>query len=131
MDPVTILTAFIPVIQKGLSAIINKKLGDRDGAKPATIEETVKLGELEIRKLEALASIDSVSGTSKWVSDVRGIQRPVAVALILLTYVTCVLNPNTVQATMDLAANLASSAMFYLFGDRTLMYISTRKGVQK
>lgn len=131
MDPVTILTAFIPVIQKGISAIISRKLGNKDGAKPATVEDTVKLGELEIRKLEALASLDSVSGTSQWVSDVRGIQRPVAVALILLTYVTCVLNPSTVQETMDLAANLASSAMFYLFGDRTLMYLNARKGVQK
>lgn len=131
MDPVTILTAFIPVIQKGLSAVISKALGSDKGAKPATIEDTVKLGELEIRKLEALSAIDAVSGTSQWVSDVRGIQRPAAVAIILLTYTVCVLNPNVLQETLDLVANLASSAMFYLFGDRTLMYLNARKGVSK
>jgi hypothetical protein len=131
MDPVTILTAFIPVIQKGASALISKALGRDGGPKPATVEDAAKLGELEIRKLEALSALDAVVNTSQWVADVRGIQRPVAVAVILLTYTACVMDSDVAQGTLDLVANLASSAMFYLFGDRTLMYLTSSKGVSK
>jgi hypothetical protein len=130
MDPVTILTAFIPILQQGAAAVIRKVTGS-DGTKPATVEEVVKLGELEIRKLEAIAAIDSAAGAAPWVANVRGIQRPLAVGLILLTYVVCVGTPGVAQETLNLVANLASSAMFYLFGDRTLMYINSPKGAPK
>jgi hypothetical protein len=127
MDPITILTAFIPVLTQGARGLINKWTGGA-GAKPATVEEAVKLGDLDIRRLEALAKLDEASGTSQWVSNVRGIQRPVAVGLVLLTYVIVVGTPGSTQAVLDMVANLASSAMFYLFGDRTLMALN---GVKK
>jgi|CXWL01.1.fsa_nt_gi hypothetical protein len=126
MDPITILTAFIPVLSQGLRGLVNKWTGGA-GAKPATVDEAIKLGDLDIRRLEALAKLDEASGTSQWVANVRGIQRPVAVALVLLTYVIVVGTPSSSMATMDMVANLASSAMFYLFGDRTLMAINGTK----
>jgi hypothetical protein len=130
MDPVTILTAFIPILQQGAAAVIRKVTGS-DGSKPATVEEVVKLGDLEIRKLEAIAAIDAGAGTAQWVANVRGIQRPLAVGLILLTYVIVIGTPGAEPETLNLVANLASSAMFYLFGDRTLMYINGPKGAPK
>lgn len=131
MDPATILTAFIPILQNGAKALI-KKIGGKDAAvsevKPQTVEDAIKLGELDIKRLEAIASMDSVSGAAQWVANVRGIQRPVAVGVVLLTYAWCVLDTTVVQSTLDMVSNLASSAMFYLFGDRTLMYLNGRKG---
>lgn len=131
MDPATILTAFIPILQSGAKALI-KKIGGKDTSfpevQPQTIEDAIKLGELDIKRLEALASMDSVSGAAQWVANVRGIQRPVAVGVVLLTYAWCVLDTAVAQSTLDMVANLASSAMFYVFGDRTLMYLNGRKG---
>ena len=131
MDPVTILTAFIPLLQSGAKALI-KKISGKDSAAadvvPQTVDDAIKLGELDIRRLESIASLDSVSGASTWVSNVRGIQRPAAVLVVLTTYAACVFNPDIAQSTLDMVANLASSAMFYLFGDRTLMYLNGRKG---
>lgn len=126
MDPITILTAFIPVLTQGLRGAINKWTGGA-GAKPATVDEAIKLGDMDIRRLEAIAKLDESSGAAQWVSNVRGIQRPAAVVLVLLAYIIVLGTPGSSHEALVLVSNLASSAMFYLFGDRTLMALNGMK----
>jgi hypothetical protein len=123
MDPITILAAFLPVIADGAKRLINNWTG---GPKPTSVEEVMKLGDLEIRKLEALASIDNAEGASQWVVNARAMQRPVAVLLITIAWFVVVAG-NYPPAVIDLVSNLASSVVFYLFGDRTYMYLKRGK----
>jgi hypothetical protein len=124
MDPLTILTAFIPVIQHGAKAAINKLSGGA-GTKPATVEEAVKLAEIDIRRMEAIAKLDAVEGVAQWVANIRGLQRPVAVVVVLLSYIVT-FSPEVPAAIHESVTQLAGAVIFYLFGDRSFMYM--RKG---
>jgi hypothetical protein len=126
MDPITILTAFIPVIQHGIKAAINK-FTDGAGVKPATVDDAVKLADIDIRRLEAIARLDEVQGASQWVQNIRGLQRPIAVGIVLLMYVAT-LSPQVPEDVHTNIANLATAVIFYLFGDRTYLYIKKGSG---
>ena len=60
-----------------------------------------------------------------WVNDVRAMQRPVAVVLVVTAWIYTVVATVTPE-TATMVANLASSVVFYLFGDRT--YMGLKKG---
>lgn len=121
MDPVTILSAFIPVVAEAGKAAVNRFLGqNKEEFKPANVEQAIKLQEIEIKKLETLYNMGSGGETYKWVEAVRKLQRPVVVVAVLglWGYVHTAGIGDT--ATVD---NMASAVGFYLFGDRTMFYI--------
>lgn len=122
MDPFTILAALLPVAQDGIRAMVNKFTGGA-GAKPANVDEAIKMIDAETKRLEAIAKIDTPAGNvSSWVNNVRALMRPVSAGIILLAYfATFLFATNAGLATN--AANLAASVVFYLFGDRTVMHI--------
>ena len=124
MDPLTILTAFIPALTDGVRGLINKWTGGA-GAKPANVEEAVKLVDADIRRLEALAKLDSVGNTAQWVNNIRALMRPtVGLVIILARATTLYYDAPADLSTM--AANLAASVVFYLFGDRTYMHFKRK-----
>ena len=125
MDPLTILSAFIPAVSDGIRGLINKWTGGA-GAQPANVEEAVKLIDADIRRLEALGKMDSVGNTSQWVNNTRALMRPSVGALIVVFWGSTLYIQMDGSLT-DIAANLASSVVFYLFGDRTYMHFK-RKG---
>lgn len=128
MDPITLLTAFMPMITDGARGLINKFTGGA-GAKPANVEEAIQMVDADIRKLQAIAELDKVQGNvSQWVSNVRAMQRPVFVALIMVSWLIMLfihgdINPDEV---IRITSNLASSASFYILGDRTYMYFKNK-----
>lgn len=124
MDPLTILSAFIPAVSDGIRGLINKWTGGA-GAKPANVEEAVKLIDADIRRLETLAKLDSVGNTSQWVNNFRALMRPSVGALIVVFWGST-LYIQMDGALVDIAANLASSVVFYLFGDRTYMHFKRK-----
>jgi len=126
VDPITILTALLPAATDGVRALINKFTGGA-GAKPMNVDEAVKLSEAEtasknadVERLKALHEIDQVENVSPWVNNIRALQRPLAVLVILCTWVASCYIVMPVELANGIA-NMASSVVFYLFGERGYM----------
>ena len=119
MEPITILTSLIPFLQDAGKAAVRKFLGS---AKPATAEEAIKLAEADNRRLETLAKLDTVGNVAQWVSNVRALQRP-TIGLVLMSIYAYTLVSEVDTAIASTVANLTASYIFYLFGERSLLYI--------
>lgn len=122
MDPIsaaTVLTAFIPALSDGVKALFHKFTDT--GPQPQNVDDAIKLMQAETAKVQALAALDSVTGTvHTWVNDVRAMQRPVAVVAALVGFM--LFNDSAMWG------NMASSAIFYLFGDRSYAYLKQKGG---
>jgi hypothetical protein len=79
-----------------------------------------------------LQTLDAPAGNiSVWVANIRALQRPAAVALVLAAFLVCVnlaargepLPPNL----LDSVTQYAQMVTFYLFGDRSYSYLKTGK----
>lgn len=122
----TVLPALLPALvdwgKMGLSKLFGTNTAD-----PKSFEDWQKQEELGIRKLQALAQIDAPGqNLSKWIVDLRGSLRYLAVAAILGVYLITVLFPG-IRVTPENQTGLnqlAGSAFFFLFGDR--MYIGMK-----
>jgi len=125
MEPITLLTAFMPMITDVVRAGVNRLTGGA-GAQPANVTEAIQLMEADVKRMQAMAELDKVENTSQWVNDVRAMQRPVAVLLVLLVWFGVVFTPDVGEEIFNLVANLASAAVFYLLGDRTYMYFKKK-----
>lgn len=125
MDPLTIGAALLPIAQDGIRAVINKFTAGA-GAQPATTKEAIELEDARTRRLEALSRIDTPTGqVSQWVNNIRSLMRPVASVVILAAYCYTLI-VDTEMGIATNAANLAASVVFYLFGDRTVMYMRSK-----
>ena len=122
MDPLTIAAALLPALTDGAKMVFGKFFGD---ARPKTVDDVIKLRTADTEQLTALAALDTAGSVHMWVNDVRAMQRPIAVILVIAAWLYSLMSgaPADVQV---LTANLASSVVFYLFGDRT--YLALRKG---
>ena len=112
----TIIGALVPVAAEGLKGAANKWFGT--GVKPQTIDDQIKLDDAEIRKLEAIAKLDSPGGTpSQWVIDLRASSRYVMGGVIIAGAIGTlfVAVPIEVQRTALEAANVVFG---FLFGGR-------------
>lgn len=122
MDPITILAALIPAFSDGAKMMFGKFFGS---AQPKTVDDVLKLKSSDIEQMKAVAALDATGQVHMWVNDVRAMQRPTAVVMVVSAWMYTVIG--TVQPeTAALVANLASSVVFYLFGDRT--YLGLKKG---
>ena len=120
MDPITLLTAFIPLITSTVSRIVGRLTG---GPEPQTVSEKIQLMEAETAKLKAMADLDNTPGVSSWVQDLRGALRPVSVLAILGVWAVLLVIPGTNEFILRIVADLASAATLYLFGERTMLYV--------
>jgi len=122
MDPITIAAALLPALSDGAKMLFGKFLGD---AKPKSVDDVLKLRGSDIEQMKALAALDSPGTVHTWVNDVRAMQRPVAVVMVVSAWIYTIVATVTPE-TAATVANLASSVVFYLFGDRT--YMGLKKG---
>lgn len=125
MDPIVLATGLIPLLSSVVNKLINKFTGSPD---PQTVDEVIRLHESEVARLEALAKLDKEENVSRSVANIRALQRPVAVILILMTWIgvmsgLLIVSPNVIQ----IVADLSGAVIFYLFGERTLMYAQRRQ----
>lgn len=97
--------------------LFGKFLGD---AKPKSVDDVLKLRGSDIEQMKALAALDSVGTVHTWVNDIRAMQRPLAVVLVVSAWIYSVVVPLSPETSV-MVGNLASSVVFYLFGDRTYM----------
>lgn len=112
-----VVPALIPAVADGLRGVFNKLTGGA-GAKPANVEEQIKLMAAENERLKALAELDRPSEKiSPWVADLRASFRYIAGGLIILAAVSS-LYVRTDLYLQDAVWNLAGSVFAFLFGDR-------------
>ena len=125
MDPTIILTAFIPVLTDVVKSVISKFTGNNPPI--ANADDYSKIVDADIRKLEALAKMDSPNGpTSVWVNDAKVLQRIVVVYMTVGAWITATFIISMPPETYKLISNMAGSIFFYLFGDRTNFYLKNR-----
>lgn len=126
MDPLTLVTALLPMVSDGVRGLINKFTGGA-GAKPANVKEAIDLMSAENERLRVVAELDKAEGVSTWVANVRALQRPaVAFTVLLLLSVMYVGN---IGDEVDKAnvLNLSSAVFSYLFGERLYLGLKGKK----
>ena len=116
-----ILPSLIPVAVDGVRGLINKFTGGA-GAKPSNPDDVVKLMEAETKRLQALANLEGTGQTYKWVEAVRKLQRPFYGLAALIMYMWAI-STDVDAATVTEISQWVQMFGFYLFGDRTYMYL--------
>jgi hypothetical protein len=121
----TILPALLPAAGDAIRSVVGKFTGTAPAA-PKTVGESIELMKAQTERMKALAEIDKPSGNAhRWVYDLRESSRYIAVFLIILNWIGQSAY-GTDAATIVIAAELASSAVFFLFGDRVYMHLKKR-----
>ena len=123
------LTAFIPAAIDGVKGLFNKFSGGAQ-AQPANFAEYLQAGDLEINRLEAIAKLDQPgSDVSRWVNNLRASSRYIiAYAIIVVWCVTAVVSIWVFvdDSILMWIGGMASSVMFFMFGDRVNMHLNAR-----
>ena len=111
----TIIGALVPVGVEGVKQVIARFFG---GVRATTIEEQIKLDENEIKRIEALARLDTPVGTpSQWVVDLRASARYVG-ALVVIAVGILVILVNADTKVQEIGLQAANIAFGFLFGSR-------------
>lgn len=127
MDPITILSAFVPLLVQGGRAAVSRWLAPKE-FRPSTIEEWERMKKLDLDMFQAINAAGGTNPSYPWVEAIVRLQRPFVVACVFLVWAAMHLgvhlswltNPSPViWAAVD---NAMSIVGFYLFGDRTLFY---------
>ena len=116
-----VIPAILPAAVDGLKNILAKWTG---GPQATTIDEQIKLQNADVQRLEALAKLDNPYGTpSQWVVDLRASFRYIASGAIVVAVLISlfVAMPEPIQ---ELILVWGSSAMFFIFGERTLLKLT-------
>ncbi len=123
MDPITlatVFTSFIPAVSYAFKRIVDYNTG---GSSPSNASEVIEGKKADVEQLKALAALEAIGPVSVWVSNVRALIRPLVVTIVLANWTALTMGLIHVDLQLYvITANIASSVMFYLFGDRSLMY---------
>jgi hypothetical protein len=115
----------LPVAIDGIRAAINRITGNA-GAAPSNPEQLIAIMQAETERLKAVAEIDKPGDVARWVNNVRAMQRPIVVATVLLVWAIGSFIFPLSAPVYDLVSQLTSTVVFYLFGDRTYLYLKNR-----
>ncbi len=117
MEPLTALAALLPLGVEAGKAAIQRWIAP-DQVKPMSYAEQLQGRAQDIQLFQAMQGGEG--GTYPWVAAVRQLQRPLFAAVVTAVW--------AYQATggtvSDSVANMAGAVGFYLFGDRTLFYLT-------
>jgi hypothetical protein len=112
----TLLSALIPVGVEGIKQGINAITG---GVKPTTVAEQIQLDEQDIKRLNAIAALDTPGGTpSQWVVDLRGSARYLAAFVVILGGIGMALVQDVPADVKLVGLEGANIAFGFLFGQR-------------
>ena len=118
MDPITILSAFAPVVMDLGKSLINRFVAP-DQFKPATIEQYTQMKNIDLEFFKVMNDAGAGNPSYPWVEAVTRLMRPAIGIIVLSTWAYMHLN-SFATAEVD---NFASAVGFYLFGERSLFYI--------
>jgi hypothetical protein len=113
----TIVGALVPIGVQGIKQAIGKWAG---GVKATTVEEQIQLDEADVRRLEAVAKMDTPIGQpSQWVVDLRASARYIGALAVITVGISTLYFP--VDAYIQqLAIEAANIAFGFLFGSRII-----------
>lgn len=107
-----------PALVEGFKSIIVKFTG---GVQPKSIDDVAKLADIDVRRLEAIAKLDTPVGTpSQWVIDYRAIFRYFAVTLIWFFTGIAIIAGAPVEVT-ELLLSMAGTTLSFIIGERMLL----------
>jgi hypothetical protein len=113
----TIVGALVPIGVEGIKQAIGKWTG---GIKAVTVEDQIKLDEAGVRRLEAVAKLDTPIGQpSQWVVDLRASARYLGSLLVIGVGVSTLYIPVDITI-QSLALEAANIAFGFLFGSRII-----------
>ena len=121
MDPITLLSAFAPVVMDLGKSLINKFIAP-DVFKPATIEQYTQMKSIDLEFFKVMNEAGSGNPSYPWVEALVRIMRPLIGLLVLSIWVYTVVSGNPSEEVN----NFASAVGFYLFGERSLFYIKKK-----
>jgi hypothetical protein len=117
-DPITLLAALGPLVVEAGKATIQKYIAT-DTYKPTSVDEVVKLKQLELDTFKAVNEAGGTNPSYPWVEAIIRLQRPFVVVGVIGTWAACKFFD--IQCGMEVE-NFAAAVGFYLFGDRSLFY---------
>ena len=117
MEPITALALLGPLAVDLGKSLIGRFLAP-DEFKPSTVEDYIKMRELDLSMFKAMNEAGGSNSSYHWVEAIIRLQRPLVAAVTLGTWTALHLN----GASTPEVDNFAAAIGFYLFGDRTLFY---------
>jgi hypothetical protein len=115
-----LLPSLMPAFTDGVRGIISKLTGGA-GGQPQNVTERIQLMEAEASKIQALASLDSVStgNPSQWIVDLRACYRYVIISAIILFTGVVVFVPDVVGASViAVFLDMTGACMSFIIGER-------------
>ena len=122
MDPITLLAALGPLAVDLGKSLINRYVAP-EVMKPATVDEYVKMRQLDIEMFKTMNDAGGSNSTYPWVEAIVRLQRPVIAILALGTWVYT----KVANVPSDSVDNFVAAIGFYLFADRTLFYAKNQQ----
>lgn len=122
-DPITLLAAFAPVAVEAGKAAVQRWLAP-DQVKPASVDDMLKMENAKLEWFKSITNADSGGETYRWVEAIRKLQRPLVVFVTLVIWGILHVKGGIDTTAVD---NAAAAVSFYLFGDRTMLYIKKVK----
>jgi len=122
IDPLSILAVFGPLAVKLGESVISKFITP-DTFKPSTIEDYIKMKELDVKQFEVINNAGGNNPSYPWVEATVRLMRPGIALAVIGTWSVCKFSGISCGPEVD---NFAAAIGFYLFGDRTLFYSSKK-----
>lgn len=122
IDPITLLAGLGPIVTDLGKSLINRFIAP-DQFKPATIDQYVKMKQLDLDLFNAMNNAGGGNPSYPWVEAVVRLMRPIIgiIVLAVWSYTKITNNPS------DSVDNFASAVGFYLFAERSLFYSRQKK----
>lgn len=126
MDPLTILAAIAPILVQGGKAAISRWIAPAE-FKASSIDEYVKMKEVDLGWFKALNEAGGTNPTYLWVEAVVRLMRPTVALIVMAVWADAHGFLSGAEAAQTAGIdNFAAAIGFYLFGDRTLFYANKK-----
>jgi hypothetical protein len=116
-DPITLLAGLGPIVTDLGKSLINRYVAP-DTFKPATIDQYVKMKQIDLEMFQAMNEAGGGNPSFPWVEAIIRLMRPTVGAIVFGVWAYLKIT-NQPSEAVD---NFASAVGFYLFAERSLFY---------
>lgn len=124
MDPLTVLAALGPLAVDLGKSLINRFIAP-DQFKPATIDQYVQMKQIDLEFFRTMNEAGGGNPSYPWVEAIVRLMRPAIGLIVLGTWAYLTIYDNGIVP--ETVNNFASVIGFYLFGERSLFYVKSKK----
>jgi len=116
-DPITLLAGLGPIVTDLGKSLINRYVAP-DTFKPATIEQYVKMKQIDLDMFKAMNDAGGGNPSYTWVEAITRLLRPIIGIIVLVTWSYMQLKGVATDEVNDFACAVG----FYLFAERSLFH---------